>query len=202
MEQLFRALEQNDINTFKAVMNDAASLNVKNSQGLSLLHVATLNKNIEFVKLLLANNLNPDIEYENEQNLIKKKFEFNKKNLKDEFIYFLDEQGHRTALHIAAKYRLLTIAEILLSHGANPNKTDVGNATPMHWAAINGDYDFINLLIIFKGNVNAVDLANSTPLHEASRRSHKKVIDLLLKHKAKTKIIDITGCTALDLIGT
>lgn len=198
MEQLFIAISNNDNTSFKEVMNDAASLDVKNSKGLSLLHLAVLKNNIEIVKHLLENGANPDIEYENEQNLINnKKF---KKFEREEFIQFIDEQGQRTPLHIAAKHSFLTIGELLLSQGANPNMTDVGNATPMHWAAINGDDAFVELLITFRGNINAVDLANSTPLHEASRRAHKKVIDLLLANKAKTKIHDITGCAALDLI--
>jgi hypothetical protein len=73
-----------------------------------------------------------------------------------------------TALHYAASYGYIEIAELLLAKNADANaKTGKGD-TPLHYAASYGHKDIAELLLSNKANADAQDGIGRTPLYDAA----------------------------------
>lgn len=71
-----------------------------------------------------------------------------------------------TLLHIAARYDLVKIAELLIKKGGNVNTADEYGCTPLHFAAINGHKEIVELLLDKGANVDSVGCVGSTALHQ------------------------------------
>jgi len=86
--------------------------------------------------------------------------------------------GNATLLHIAATRTEPIFIEALINRGADVNKRDSENKTPLHWVA-DGDLNpRIALMLVAKGaDINAQDNKGNTLLHLAAK---KGAIDLVL----------------------
>jgi hypothetical protein len=73
-------------------------------------------------------------------------------------------QHNRTSLHESCEAGNYDITLCLLAHGANPNVTDRGKWTPLHWAAYRGYSPIISLLVAAGADTTATDRAGTTPL--------------------------------------
>ena len=99
-----------------------------------------------------------------------------------------------TPLHRACEKGLKDVVKLLLSAGANPNKsirqyelnpysTQYGNkynntnVTPLHYAANGGHLDVVNLLLGAGANPNKSD---ETPLNGAAHKGHFEIVGALL----------------------
>ena len=71
------------------------------------------------------------------------------------------------------------MVQILIESGADPNKPDESDWTPLHYAARNGSQDVVKLLLDGGAEVNIADSEGRTPLHHAARG---------LEHMTSTKI--------------
>src|SRR5690606_33699145 len=79
-----------------------------------------------------------------------------------------DKDG-KTILILAIDYLQLSLAEMILRYGANPDIQDLQGDTALHLATRLGQLDFIKILMRFKADPNlkntkgesALDLANS-----------------------------------------
>lgn len=80
------------------------------------------------------------------------------------------------------------IAEILLSHGANPNGQDVTGGSALHWACENNNIEFCRLLLKYQANPNLYNNAGQVPL----------VMPILREHHALKKIM-IQGGADLEM---
>jgi ankyrin repeat protein len=106
-----------------------------------------------------------------------------------------------TALHLAAFFGHIKVAELLLEHAAdvtarshNPN----GN-TPLH-AALAGNHKFVAGLLIGAGaDVNAADAAGWRPLHLAAANNNLDAIRALIAQGADVGAANGEGKTALSL---
>ncbi|XP_061565179.1 poly [ADP-ribose] polymerase tankyrase-2-like [Cololabis saira] len=112
-----------------------------------------------------------------------------------------DTQGrHSTALHLAAGYNNLEVAEYLLQHGADVNAQDKGGLIPLHNAASYGHVDVAAVLIKYDACVNATDKWAFTPLQEAAQKGRTQLCALLLAHGADPTLRNQEGQSALDLV--
>ncbi|KAI3329985.1 ankyrin [Ustulina deusta] len=85
-----------------------------------------------------------------------------------------------TALH-GAVYRMHTpIVKLLLEAGADVNKADYLQVTPLHTAATLGDIELIRLLLHFSANTGATDGMGESPIDWASKCGQMSTRDLLL----------------------
>jgi len=105
-----------------------------------------------------------------------------------------------TALHVAALYGQVAVAEALIGHGAAVDAADnEACATPLADAAQAGHLAVVNLLLKRGANVNATCEFDLTPLHLAAREGHTEVVKALLSHRARVNARDGDGQTPLDL---
>nr|CRZ23734.1 BMA-TRP-4 [Brugia malayi] len=110
---------------------------------------------------------------------------------------------NQTALHFAARYGQLTVAQTLLALGANPNARDDKGQTPLHLAAENDYPDVVKLFLKMRQNnravLTAIDLNGFTCAHIAAvKGSYAVVKELMMIDKAmviqaKTKTMEATA---------
>ena len=88
---------------------------------------------------------------------------------------------------------------LLLSHGANPNRTDPDGRTPLHLAARTGQPGPLRMLLAAGADPNAADPWGETPLHLAARSNRAEAIRLLLDAHANPAARDARGFSPLDV---
>lgn len=97
-----------------------------------------------------------------------------------------------TPLHIASHYGNESIANLLVSKGADVNYAAKHNITPLHVAAKWGKTNMVGLLLEKGANIESKTRDGLTPLHCAARSGHEMVVDMLLDRGApissKTKV--------------
>jgi len=100
-----------------------------------------------------------------------------------------------TALHYAASYGYVEIAELLLARSADVNaKTGKGD-TPLHYAAAYGYGDLVQLLVSNKANINIRDGIGRTPLYDAATGGRIEEVRILLAAKADVNAGTLRGYT-------
>jgi hemoglobin len=113
-----------------------------------------------------------------------------------------ERHAGRTLLHAAAAAGSLTIVELLLSLGADPDAPDTGGHTPLYAVgnecAVGGGAVVIRALVQAGANVNACDgVKRCTALHMAARRGNVVVAGALLDCGADIEARDSLGETPL-----
>ena len=103
-----------------------------------------------------------------------------------------------TPLHEAASAGSASVAQVLLSCGANPNDADRSGDTPLHEAARVGSVVVMRLLVAEGADVNVADAAGDTPLHAAAIADEPRAVRFLLAHRADSGARDVTGRTPLE----
>ncbi len=105
---------------------------------------------------------------------------------------------HFSALMLASIEGNVTIAELLLKAGANPNLTHPNGRTALHFAASNGHLKIVQALVAHKANVNALSRRGFTPAMDAAQSNHREVVDFLREQKTDMTLKDEKGSTADD----
>ncbi len=178
--RFFRAAEQGYFHVAKMLLDAGADISARGECGESVLHTAAGDGQEEMVEYLLP--------------LVGK-------------VDVADDDGC-TPLHWAARRHQVSVARMLLNHGASPKKLDKTKRTPLH-ACIGpsesapqehrSDCDVAELLLECKANVNAKDAENQTPLHIAAEHGHVEMAAVLLEAGAKVDAINKNGETPLHL---
>lgn len=139
---LHLACQNGDINSVFAIRDVThrchmqIRLDLKNFQGFSVLHVATLNGNKQLVETIL--DMGADI---NDQ----------------------DSNSGRTALHHAVEAGKNHVVEYLITRGADVNKVTFAGNTPLHTASGRDMDQMVKLLIQHGANVNIANLEGDIP---------------------------------------
>lgn len=82
---------------------------------------------------------------------------------------------------------------------ADPNQTDDGGVTALHWACYTGNVDIADRLILYGAHVNSQDSNQCQPLFLAAQHGHLKLARMLLHAKADVHAANNLGQTALML---
>jgi ankyrin repeat protein len=85
-----------------------------------------------------------------------------------------------TALHWAAHFDELEIAELLLGAGADPNAANDYGATPLTMACTNANADMVAALLAAGANANARGLSEETPLMYCARTGNPDAASALI----------------------
>jgi ankyrin repeat protein len=103
-----------------------------------------------------------------------------------------------TPLHFAARSGQITITDLLLQHGADPQAPYQSEWTPLHFAAKGGHVDVANLLLEHGAPVNGIE-GKITPLHIAVQEHQQRMASFLLAHGARVEAAFKEGWTALHI---
>ena len=90
----------------------------------------------------------------------------------------------KTPLHKATQCCNTDVVAALLKAGADVNRSDSFNRTPVHWACLRDDSDVepaLMLLIRNGADLNARDYAGETPLDIAIHYSKRRLVPILLR---------------------
>ncbi|EPS72922.1 hypothetical protein M569_01827, partial [Genlisea aurea] len=115
------------------------------------------------------------------------------KQLESEITFHIAKQDSELALRVNSAVYSGNLHQLktLIRSGADPNKSDYDERSPLHIAASRG-YDDITLFLIQQGvDINCEDCFGNTPLHEAVKNGHEKVASMLAENGALLKIKNV-----------
>lgn len=149
------------------------------SEGLTALHRATRDGDLEITESLLAAGCSV--------------------NVKTQGVAMYATIKDRTPLHFAAYTDRADIVMLLLDRGADVNAIDGKLRTPIFDAVFRGDSKIVSMILERKVDVNLKDFISCTPLHHAILEGKKEIVELLLKNGASLEIKDFANRTPLEL---
>jgi ankyrin repeat protein len=142
--------------------------------------------------LLLKMISSPKISYEQ----IRSRIHFNPGEVRE------TDRNKLTPLHRAVERENITIVNILIVWGADPNARDEFGFTPLHYAVGMKNYDMVRLLLENNAVVDAKSNSQRTPLHILSMIDQDEktcqIANLLLDYLAYPSYRDDAGFSPLD----
>ena len=146
--------------------------NVNPAEGVSLIHIAALNGDVELAELLVAHGAN-----------------VNARN-----------RDGATAFHIAIQMGNINLVRALMTH-ANVYLGDRRELPPLHMAVMGGFVEIATLLLDRGANVRAIDPAGFPALHVAARQGDINMATALMDRGANvhTGAMSRPRCGALDV---
>ncbi len=88
-----------------------------------------------------------------------------------------------SALHVAAREGLVSVAQALCAFGCAVDCANVAGETPLHLAAETGNADFVRCLCLAGCRTDAVNADGLTPEVVAAVKGHSEVRQLLARMK-------------------
>ncbi len=215
--------------TETAALATKDNVNLANTEGNTLLHLATKAGVPEAVEALLEKGAKPsmrnkagktalDLAYDMQNSL--KHAECAEKivlaggySSNDEFTYFAPAvrnsnwnirfEGGLAPLHFAAAAEQLGYLDFMLTKGADPQVKSASGATPLHEALRNGKIEAAKHLIAAKADVNARDAQGNSPLHLVMPlEARMEGVKLLLASGADPNVKDNHGDAPLHVVVT
>src|SRR5688572_27023099 len=160
-----------------ALLKKGADVNAPQGDGMTALHWAATNNQLDLVDALVKAKANPNA---------------------------VTRNGAYTPLHMASKEGHAAIVRRLLKAGANPKAlTTTGDVSALHFAAGAGSADAVAALLDQGADVNARETVwGQTPLMFAAAYNRLDAVKVLLKRgadvKIATKVIDLAARDAED----
>ncbi|MFO0389756.1 MAG: ankyrin repeat domain-containing protein [Alphaproteobacteria bacterium] len=103
----------------------------------------------------------------------------------------------QSALHLSASSGYLTVAEALITLGADVNLRNFEDQTPLHWAAWNNQNDVITVLLKHGAKHSLKDKSGNTPLTMAVQNNSINAVKLLIESGAEKNPVNKQGQNAL-----
>jgi ankyrin repeat protein len=224
---LVAALAGRHFQTARYLLHNGAHVNIRDSDGITLLHSAAWYGDLETVRILL--------DYKAEANTQSSK-QYGPIHVVPLGAQFLDKPHHSaqtladiarlllehgadvhartddglTPLHLAARWGRVEVVRVLLEHGANVGAEDNRGATPLHEGSVmharncvtnHEKAEVVRMLLEHGTNIGAKDNGGRTPLHDAAESRRVEVVRVLLEHGANTGAEDKQGRTPASAEG-
>ena len=119
-----------DADAVRGLIRQAADVNSAQGDGMTALHWAAFNGDVELAQPLLYAGANVEA---------------------------TTRLGAYTPLYLASKHGHGNIVEMLLEAGSNPEKTDVSGMTPLMMAASSGNADLVTMLVEAGAELDAIE---------------------------------------------
>lgn len=189
----------------KLLIENGASLNIKEANGDTPLHNAINGKHLEIVQLLIEKGSNVNEKGAFALTPIHTAFD----SSQEEIIKLLLNKGsdvntkdnrEQTVLHKAVSLGNLEITKLIVAKGIDANLKNEFGHTALHIAIQFGNIDLIKYLIKNNANVNIQDIEGMTPLHSTTANgAYPEIIQILLSQGADRTLMNNNGKTALDI---
>ncbi|KAK7094592.1 hypothetical protein V1264_006126 [Littorina saxatilis] len=168
---MFAACKVCDDTTVKECLCYHATVDSKDENGLTPLHIASKHGHADIASLLadLGANLNATA------------------------------KSGLTPLHYACRGQCLETVQLLVEKGGLVNAVDREGITPLHTACKQGDKEIAELLILHNAHVDAKTSVGFTPLHHTCFQGNTDIAQLLLKSGADINTTSGGGDTPLNL---
>jgi ankyrin repeat protein len=148
------AAEHNNVQSVRYLLQHGEDVNAAQSDGLTALHWAALNNNLEVTEILLYAGGS---------------------------VKSTTRVGGYTPLHLASQSGYFEIMGAILEAGADPNQFTSTGITSMHFAAVSNVPEAIHVLAGYGGNINVLDnFANRTPVMFASVKNANTSLGTLI----------------------
>ena len=176
--------QEEGVRVAQLLLERGADVNTRRNDHLTPLHLATNFGNLEIVRLLLDHSADPEANAEGNMG---------------------EKPLHKVSY---GKYRSqedrVSVAELLLEHGADVNTRRDDHRTPLHFASLFGNFEIVQLFIDHGAEVDPVDDLGKTPLHDVGKYNFQeddgvRVAQLLLDHGADVNAKSSVGHTPLAL---
>jgi uncharacterized protein len=156
------AAQSGDKDRVRALLQQKADVNAPQGDGMTALHWAAFQDDVDMAKMLLAGGAN---------------------------VKAVTRLEAITPLLMASKNGSAAMIGVLLDAGADPNVADGNGTTPLMMASASGSVDAVKLLLDRKAQVNAKDAAHGqTALMFAASLNRADAIRVLMDHGADPKI--------------
>ena len=204
MGKLHKAADEGLRDVVLSLLADGYNVNEKDEEGLTPLLRASKNNHLEVVRLLLANNADPDARDKNGWTALAWSGEDLARRLIENGADVNARTEHgQTPLFAAIYFGHLTVAKMLIEHGADVNARAKNGTTPLLYATIDyhsGEVDRAKLLLDYGARVDFEDFRSGwTPLHHAAACGSNKVAKLLIDKGADVNARDNEGKTPFDV---
>ncbi len=185
---LYDAVKSGHFATAEYLLAKGANPIAKGSVHYSPLDKAVENRDLDLIRLLLANGAGSDSEI-----AFPRALQSGDRELVEVFLkHGIDVKNPRYLITAAAWSKELT--ELLLDKGANPRGTLAQGYSPLMSAASSGRPDVVALLLARGASVKDVDAGNQTALHFASNAA---IAELLLTSGADVNATTRDGATPM-----
>jgi ankyrin repeat protein len=161
-QEIFEAVKANDLGKVKALLEkDASLLRVKDSNGSTPLHSASMTGAVAVAEILVS--MGADINAQ-------------------------DGRGY-TSLHYACQFNAEPIAVLLIEKGASIDLKENRGMSPLSLAARSGNLRVVKLLVEKGADVNPAPAGGwVTPLSWAAENGYQSVVDFLLANGAQADV--------------
>ena len=187
-------IQSNFITLMNYVLKKGARVDIVDDEGLSILHYAVHEQNIDMIRLAIQLGCPRSIKCKMGFNAIYYLCVMTDVQSMDNFLICLETLlsldidinekaiDGSTTLHFSAVLMKRTACKILLKHGADPKIHDHLSRTALHYIAAKGrDFHRIPLLKEYGADVNARDMYGHTPLHYACMYGQSEAVIKLLE---------------------
>jgi ankyrin repeat protein/N-acetylneuraminic acid mutarotase len=195
-KDIHRAVQEGNLSLVKEIIeNQPESLFMKDSNGLTALHSASLLGQIEIMALLLDKGVDVNIISSNGETPLHSASSAGKK----EAAAWLIEKGAEvdagnragyTPLILAAMGGQADLMELLLQEGADPNRQNIHSQTPLVMAVSTGRIDLMKLLC---ANGAFIKKENLNLLHYAIMNQQQEAADFLIRQGLEIPVSGDTG---------
>lgn len=181
------AVELNQPEQLRALLDAGADVNEDTGAGLTLLHVAAIRGNAEVAQVLIDAGADLDTRGGTSG---KTPLMSAAESDQPELVQLLLDAGADVmlpdltgigtgAIHYAARGNSVASLQIFLDYGLSVDQTEPAFSTPLIYAAYNGAADAVIFLVELGADLDAVDRAGQNPLQNAEKAGYEEIADYL-----------------------
>jgi ankyrin repeat protein len=200
---LWWAVEYDNEDTFRFLLDHGAQLESQGPSGLTPLMRAAASGRTQMMGLLLDKGADREArDFQGRTPLSQAAASGHcdavKILAKDSAYLELQDNGEDTALALAASRGHTEVVKLLLGQGAGVESRDRSGQTPLSQASMCGHLETVKLLLDAGADLESRDDSGAVPLLWASRKGHANVVRLLLSRGASICTKDECGWTPLS----